>query len=107
MLNIDSDLLALEIADFIVPLYVKPTRSTKEYISDYKNNYNDFLKKCQSYIVDYCSGDNPLEWQSNRETCTKLKRVLMCVERLIKQTDIYGLIGPSSVSCMNKGEQIT
>jgi len=84
-------------------LYVKPILDKNRKISDYREYQHQFLLKCQNKIEEVTSVEG---WGNDETMCATLRRILNSVERIAKQTEVYGLNGDSALSCLCKGEPI-
>jgi len=72
ILTIDSEILAEEIVNFIVPFYTKPIYNRHNRISDFHEYQNQFLDNCQILISDILSEEN---WQENLPSVKKIRRI--------------------------------
>lgn len=102
-LSIDSDFIAEELLDFIIPFYVKPLLDKQKKISEFRQFQREFLEKCENKVSEITSAE---KWGQDDTTCTILRRILYAIEKIAKQTEIYGLSGDPAISCLCKGEQV-
>lgn len=103
VLDIDIEYLAKELVEFIVPLYVKPIFNRGNKLLEYRQYQQQFVEKCDRALQELIS--NP-SWQSDKLSLQKIGRVLLLVQNLVDETEVYGVCGPPSVSSLYRGEQV-
>ena len=101
ILEVDSEPLAQELINFLVPLYIRPAVNTNTKLTQFRVYQKEFVEKCQILLFECFQ--NPT---STPEVQKHTKRLFLLLQSLVDESEASGITGPPSVSCLYRGDQI-